>query len=73
MTIRPFVQDVKKIVKKYKCPVYFSNKQTIIEIKEYQYDDVVTLLRKNNIAVWRDNPVHLPNTFSCYRTVNLIV
>lgn len=73
MPKRPLVQDVKKIVKKYKCPVYLSNKQTNIVIKEQQYDEVVTLLRKNNIAVWREDPVHLPNTFSCYCTVNLIV
>lgn len=73
MLKRLLVQDVKKLVKKYKCPVYLSNRQTNIVIKDHQYDEVVTLLRKNNISIWREDPVHLPNTFSCYRAINLKV
>jgi hypothetical protein len=67
------VKDLNDILKRieYKYRAFMSNKKTHIEIDDEDYDRIVDYLRNNRISVFREDPVHSPNLFSCYYSYSL--
>lgn len=73
MIKRVKVQELNDLLKKieYKYQAYLSCKRTNIQIDDEDYDRTVDYLRNNRISVFREDPRHEPNIFSCYYSYSL--
>ena len=50
---------------------FLSNKQTMVQVDDKDYDKVINYMKTHGISLLRDDPVHFPNIYSCYHTKSL--
>jgi hypothetical protein len=50
---------------------FLSNKQTMVQVDDKDYDKVINYMKTHGISLLIDDPVHLPNIYSCYKTKSL--
>lgn len=73
MIKRITVTEANKLLKKidHTHKAFLSDKQTMVQIDDKDYDKVINYMKTQGISLLRDNPAHFPNTYSFYDTASL--
>ena len=70
---RPLVKQIKRLLKKNRidCNVFLSDRRCYINLPEKYFTKVYTLLQKEGICLFRDNPKNCPTYYYCIYKNNL--